>query len=226
VPHKNPDDDQLARYLLGRLAPELRADIEARYLEDPAFLERLEQVESRLIEDYVEGDLEPGQRALFEREYLRNPERRRKVELAALLIRRFRRVPRFSVSQLAGYAVAAAVLLAMGLWSAYGPPRLPEPVVVRSTGMSRGGSSESQQRIKLPRRAPVLYLKAAAAGQIDRAALRTVEDETPVWAQKVVNSRSVDLMIESAILEDRDYILTLEGNGQTLASYSFRLQRE
>ena len=225
MPHNHREDDQLARYLLGRLSPELRADIETRYLEDPSFLERLEQVESKLIEDYVEGELEPEQRALFEREYLRNPERRRKVELAALLIGRHRRAPRLSASRVAAYVMTAAVLLTVGLWMSAGPPRLPDAVVVQPLRPSRG-SFEPQQRITLSRHAAVLRLKADAAGRIDRAALRTVEDEAPVWTQKVVSAGSVELIIQSAILEDRDYILTLEGNGQTVESYSFRLHRD
>jgi hypothetical protein len=74
-------DEQLTRYLLGELPEGERARIEERYLQDAEFFERLEAVESELIEEYVQGELTGDDRGQFEKRFLITPHGRRKVEV-------------------------------------------------------------------------------------------------------------------------------------------------
>jgi anti-sigma-K factor RskA len=71
------------RYLLGALTREAREGVEARLFSDDAiFREHLCLVEDELIDDYAANELQPEDRASFERGFLCTEERRRKVEFA------------------------------------------------------------------------------------------------------------------------------------------------
>ncbi len=230
---ERPDDEQrLIRYLLGLSTPEERRVIEERYLNDPALLEHLEAIESEVIEDYLADGLSPQERSSFEHRYLGSPEGRRKVELTAALRRRFQRRPSLGILNAAlrsGWA--AALLVAITASVLYLPTR-PVTFVLHPGGPSRSLEGR-EQVISIPQKEAAVRLRldltGVAANTLDRAVLRTVEDETPVWSQRAhsqAGQSSLDLIIQSNALEDRDYILALESGASGIASYNFRVHKK
>ncbi|MBI1792377.1 MAG: hypothetical protein HYR60_33050 [Acidobacteria bacterium] len=97
-------EPQLRRYLLGQLSEQEMAGIEERYFREDAWFEALESAEDELIGGYLRRELSPEDRLAFEQSYLNSPERRRKVDLAAALMRQ--------VSAAAGRAGSLLQLLA------------------------------------------------------------------------------------------------------------------
>jgi hypothetical protein len=86
---KIKDKQELLRlYLLGQLPEDLQQEMEERYFVDDYVFQELQQAEEALIEDYARAKLNQKERYEFAKRYLRNPEKRRKVELTAELIRR------------------------------------------------------------------------------------------------------------------------------------------
>ena len=77
----------LIRYLLGGLSEDEQTQIEERAFQDREFSQRIQAVESDLIDDYVRGELSDGERERFESRFLASSERARKVEFAEALAR-------------------------------------------------------------------------------------------------------------------------------------------
>ena len=77
----NNDDKLLRNYLLGTLPQERAERLEERLLKDDEFIERLSLIEDELIEDYARNALGAGERQQFEKYFLSNPKRRRKLML-------------------------------------------------------------------------------------------------------------------------------------------------
>lgn len=74
------DEQLLSRYLLEDLSDEERERVEENYIADEDFYMKLLVAEDELIAAYVQGELSRRDRAKFERAYLTNPHRLRKVE--------------------------------------------------------------------------------------------------------------------------------------------------
>jgi len=227
------DERRLIYFLLGRSLPGEREEIEQQCMDDPAFLERLEAIESELIEEYLEGGLTAEERRAFESQYMRNPERRRKVDLAKALNRRLEPSQRRSAPAWVGrLALASVALIAVAASLLYYSVRPAAPFVLVPGGVERSGQ-ETGQVIAPSRMAPAveihLDLNGTANVAVDRASLRTVEEETPVWVEKIrqpANRSFLDLVIQNSVLEDRDYILTLESGNNAVLSYSFRVHKK
>jgi len=84
----NPQNDEevLRReYLLGRLSDQAREQVEERLLGDDDFVEKLSTTEDGLIDDYVFGTLSGNDRKSFEKNFVINDERRRKMQFAQSL---------------------------------------------------------------------------------------------------------------------------------------------
>jgi hypothetical protein len=81
----------LKRYVLGELSEDERDALEQRYFNDQQFFGLLLKVETELVDDYVRGRLSAADRANFERSYLQNPDRARRVKFAAALATRIDR---------------------------------------------------------------------------------------------------------------------------------------
>ncbi len=75
----------MRRYLLGDLPREERGRLEESYLSDAQVFEELTAIQNDLIDAYVRGELEEGERQQFEAEYFRSPQRRQRVEFARAL---------------------------------------------------------------------------------------------------------------------------------------------
>ena len=80
------DTALIRRYLLGVTDERESAAIEQRFLDDPDTLDEVAVLEDDLIEDYLEGSLEPTALAQFERHYLAAPRHRARVETVRRLI--------------------------------------------------------------------------------------------------------------------------------------------
>src|ERR1044072_5344930 len=81
----------LKRYFLGELSEDERDALEHRYFNDQQVFGQLLQVKTELVDDYVRGRLSAADRATFERSYLQNPDRARRVKFAATLATRIDR---------------------------------------------------------------------------------------------------------------------------------------
>src|SRR5262245_37426750 len=74
------------RFLLGEASPDEQEQIEIRLLEDAEFQEVIQAAEFDLIDDYIRGDLNAGQVRSFELNFLNSPARRRKLEMARVVL--------------------------------------------------------------------------------------------------------------------------------------------
>lgn len=77
---QDTEDRLMILYLLGGLDEGERDRVEGRYQSDDDFYLRLRVAEDELIDAYAAGELSGADREMFERAYLTNPARLRKVE--------------------------------------------------------------------------------------------------------------------------------------------------
>jgi hypothetical protein len=78
--------ERMARYLLGDLPETEQAVIEQEFFADPEKFEEIWEAENDLVDSYVRGRLSPGERELFERNYLKSPKHRERVLTAGKLL--------------------------------------------------------------------------------------------------------------------------------------------
>jgi hypothetical protein len=83
--HEFQTGSLLIRYLLGEASPEECGELEAKYLSDGDFFDKLVAAENDLIDAYASGQLSAPDRTRFEEYFLVTPERRRRVEFAKAL---------------------------------------------------------------------------------------------------------------------------------------------
>jgi CHAT domain-containing protein/Tfp pilus assembly protein PilF len=74
------------RFLLGGALPDEQERIEIRLLEDAELQEVIQSAEFDLIDDYLRGDLSAEEVRSFEQTFLNTPARRRKLEMARVLL--------------------------------------------------------------------------------------------------------------------------------------------
>ncbi|MCI0388291.1 MAG: hypothetical protein MOB07_05945 [Acidobacteria bacterium] len=79
-------DEEIVRYLLGGMSDAEQVALEEAFVSDPQTFTLVADVENDLIDDYVRSRLEPGQRELFERNFLSSPGQRQRVEIARALL--------------------------------------------------------------------------------------------------------------------------------------------
>lgn len=80
--------DAALRYLFGEGSEAEREILERRFFEDESIAEEVEILENELVDAYVAGRLQVGERGRFEKSYLSSPERAAKVHFAKALDRR------------------------------------------------------------------------------------------------------------------------------------------
>lgn len=135
----NTDDKTLLRqYLLGELSDADEEKVEVRLLEDDAYFEELEVVESELMDEYVQNKVSADERAKLERRLLNSKRQQQKLAFASALdaesearaTEKAKVVPiavpaRKSVWSSPYLKIAAAVIVAFGLllslWVLLGP---------------------------------------------------------------------------------------------------------
>lgn len=79
------EDLILKRFLLGELPERERSDVEERLFSDPEYFNQLCAAEDELIDEYLYGDLDAGEKGRFERHFLTTPERRESLKVARAL---------------------------------------------------------------------------------------------------------------------------------------------
>src|SRR5437879_6592976 len=77
----------IKKYLLGQLAGADLEEIERRVLTDDDFHEEVQIMEDELVDEYVNADLSAEERRLFEKNFLADPESRKKLRLGRALDR-------------------------------------------------------------------------------------------------------------------------------------------
>src|SRR5881227_1771003 len=77
----------IKKYLLGQLAGADLAEIERRLLTDDEFYEEVQVMEDELVDEYVNAELSPDERRLFEKNFLADAESRTKLRLGRALDR-------------------------------------------------------------------------------------------------------------------------------------------
>ncbi len=78
---RSNNQQTLRNYLLGTLPPARAEQLEERLLTDDALVEELSLIEDELIEDYARNALNANERKQFERLFIKNPRRKRKLML-------------------------------------------------------------------------------------------------------------------------------------------------
>ena len=76
----------LKKYILGELSDLDREALELQYFVNQRVWEALQQVEEDLIDSYVRGRLDGHDRQQFENYFLASPQKRKRVEVARLLM--------------------------------------------------------------------------------------------------------------------------------------------
>lgn len=76
------DEQQLIRYLLGELPPEAQERLEEQLFADPELADRIDAVETDLVDDYVRQELPEDLRRRFESGYLASRARQDRVRRA------------------------------------------------------------------------------------------------------------------------------------------------
>lgn len=86
---KQPDETTIRQYLLGQIdaQSELAETLDQRMLMDDDFSALADRIEDEIMQDYLEGDLDPAERAAVEWHFLRPHERKEKLRRAYLLNR-------------------------------------------------------------------------------------------------------------------------------------------
>src|SRR5947207_7080362 len=77
----------IKKYLLGQLAGADLAEIERRLLTDDEFYEEVQIMEDELVDEYVNAELSPDERRLFEKNFLTDPESLNRLRLGRALDR-------------------------------------------------------------------------------------------------------------------------------------------
>ena len=76
---------EIRQYLLGTLSPERAAELEESLLLDSEIYEELLIAEDELIDQFIEGEMSPAERAAVETHFLRSPERKKQLSFARTL---------------------------------------------------------------------------------------------------------------------------------------------
>jgi tetratricopeptide (TPR) repeat protein len=76
------DDSRLRRFLMGALDEDDERAVGERMLTDDEYVERASELETELIEDYLDGNLSPDDRNRFETHFLVSPGHKRKLVIA------------------------------------------------------------------------------------------------------------------------------------------------
>ncbi len=168
------DDARVRRYLLGQLTePETEA-LEAEYFARAEALEQVWGVENDLVDAYVAGELEAGERAAFEAHYLASPLHRDRVASARALREAIAGAPRVAAPRarplMPWLALAAGILLILGAWWVLVRPEPPREIVTQAQPTPTAAPSAESDGPPTPQAPPVA--RAAFAVSLPSVLLR------------------------------------------------------
>src|SRR5262245_42557147 len=75
------NDNNIREYLLGRLSEEDREEFARRFFTDEELFDKLEAAEGDLIDDYLSGDLSPGDIEMFRQNFMIGSKRERALRI-------------------------------------------------------------------------------------------------------------------------------------------------
>ena len=84
---RSTGSERIKEYLLGRLNENHRADVELRLLNDDEFFDELQIIEDELVDDYLSGRLDRGDKRRFENHFLVAPERKARLQFGKVFNR-------------------------------------------------------------------------------------------------------------------------------------------
>ena len=77
----NRDEYKIKQYLLGQLTGEERDELEQRLFAEDELLEKLQTAENDLVDDFLTGDLNENEAALFQKNFLVGSKRERELRI-------------------------------------------------------------------------------------------------------------------------------------------------
>lgn len=233
-PYQIVSDDQLIRsYLLGAIAGDDRAAVEDRLFSDSGFFGLVEAMEAEIMDEYASGKLKSSERRGWELYLTAHPESEARLRLSRNLVKRFRssktdegrafRRWRWWIP--VGVAVAALLVVLVVIPRRDSERQTEPPVVIAA--MIRPGTLRSGapgvQIVAVPPNATILRLELGDRKAIS-GRLRFVDTNQIVWTGTVSEGRA-EISVQPA-LKSGDYVLTtLDGSGEELGDYSFRILR-
>jgi len=237
-------------YLLGTIEDGEAARVEERYFTDRRFFLFVHAIETRLIEDYLDGRLTPPAKHLFEARYLEVPDLRERVEeirgKQVLNATNARRVRTWL------FVVAAAIMLAcigIGvLWLQRNSRRTEQPSVIAETrpviatlsltpGLLKGAGSVAAKLgpltgrgdvrlvLELPgQHTPMLVNAWVSVATSDGAWRRVWSAPKPIRPLPGATGQQVTLTLDSSLLPSGDYLVEIVSLDERVhESYSFHV---
>ncbi len=85
----HPDENTIREYLLGRLndQPEVEESMSEKMFFDDELSELVDSVEDEILDEYLDGSMNPADKAAVEKYFLLPPERKQKLQFVSLLRR-------------------------------------------------------------------------------------------------------------------------------------------
>jgi hypothetical protein len=242
-------EEAIVRYLLAEMSEQDRARMEERLVHEPSLFDVVASVEDDLIMQFVRGDLDSHKLSRFNEVYMNAPAKRARVESARAWRQAVREVEgaRGALGKnlgrlcLAMAAATAVIVVGMLWWSPRKPPAQPQTKVVAPAlftektsfasfllepGLTR---SSGGTQIKVPAGISEVHFELVAADssahRIYTAVLGTPE-RPAAWTGPVSPKDAVFLAVVPAqVLRPGDYTLEVHGDGEDVATYSFRVAR-
>ena len=244
------DEEILRRYLLGKVASDVREHVERRmFSNDMVFWEHLSLVEDELIDDYVGDVLDRDAVRSFENSFLCTEDRQRRLAFARALKKHAeqQRVPsERSLWFVLGnpisapiWAVAALLFLVTAVvWRIAVPRGQAEVVTVSLIPDLVRSANVTVPRVRIPPGCKVVELRLETDStdySVYSATLHEVTSET-IWSQNRLSSRQaggrtdIAITLPADLLTDGDYYVRLRGerdqqDAVLLNRYDFRVLR-
>jgi anti-sigma factor RsiW len=250
---KTPDEE-IERYLLGRLDESDSLRVEERYFHDEALFDAVQDAEDRLIRRYLRGELPKEERSAFEAHFAAGSRRQQQIAFHRLVMDARGDTPVAGDAgapaprgrRLAAWSAVAAALVAATVvgWllarpaptlrsgPATAPPASASPSQVASLLLHAGSLRERERetpRLKLADATSEVLLRAEipwrGAARIE-ASLRTVEGPEVWRGQGQVDSDVIAVHVPRDRLAAGDYVLILsDPAGGRSSDYFFRVSR-
>lgn len=225
-----PLDEDMKRYLLGRMTVEERDSFEERYFPEPALAEELAATETELIDAWARGELGEEDRRAVETVLLASPAQREKVRVARALQQR-----QWS-SSFRWLALAASLaVIAGGAWWLL--PSDEPRIVLRTTPPTlsrtavpsfvfRGGqtrSDEGPRLLRVPGKTKKVRLEVELLPGDDRHRSYVVRVQTvrgAIVAEQTLARAPIAVEMPAVAGE---FELLVEGDGELISQSMFRI---
>ena len=181
----SPTEATIRRYLLGRLndQPDLEETLGRQLLFDDRLSEIVDSMEDQIIEDYLDGVLDPEDKSACELYFLRPPERKKKLRLAQILRSHFEVQP-----EVAAYSAKVD--------TPESRPQLP-------------GHTSGRKLVAWPSRFRI-YAEVAAIAVVAFAAVVYINNLRQRFRVQIDDNRKVQARLEHELAQERDHSANLQ----------------